>query len=71
MEKNLVDRINQLSRKSKSKGLTPIEKEEQQKLRKQYIAGFRNNLKKTLDNVVIVDEKGHKHTLKQKINSQN
>ncbi len=62
---NLVQRINELSKKSKSVGLTDEEKLEQQKLRQKYISGFRNNLKSTLDNVVIVDKHGNKSKLKK------
>ena len=32
-----IQRINELARKAKAEGLTPAEKEEQQKLRREYI----------------------------------
>ena len=52
-----INRINELSRKSKTpEGLTEEEKAEQQKLRKEYIAAFRANLKSQLDNIEIVDK---------------
>lgn len=66
MDKNKLNRINELSRKSKTVGLTPAEKEEQQILRKEYINEFRNSLKSTLDTIVIVDEQGNKRPLKKK-----
>ena len=51
-----IDRINQLAAKSKTaEGLTEEELAEQQVLRKEYIAAFRANLKKQLDNIEIVD----------------
>lgn len=51
-----IARINELARKSKTAaGLTPEEKEEQEKLRKEYIAAFRKNLKAQLDMIEIVD----------------
>ncbi len=53
MEMQLIDRINYLSRKSKSEGLTIQEKQEQQELRKEYLNEFRNNFRKQLDNVEI------------------
>lgn len=57
--KEQIDRINQLARKSKTEeGLTEKEKAEQQKLRRQYIDAFKNNLRATLDNIEIVDNNG-------------
>ncbi|WP_010247412.1 DUF896 domain-containing protein [Acetivibrio cellulolyticus] len=66
MEQSKINRINELSKKSKSVGLTPAEKEEQQILRNEYIKNFRNNLKSTLDTIVVVDEQGKKKPLKEK-----
>jgi len=53
MEKQLIDRINGLSRKSKAEGLTAEEKCEQQELRSQYLNQFRNNFRKQLDNIEV------------------
>ena len=53
MDKKLIDRINQLSRKSKAEGLSPEEKSEQQDLRKEYLTQFRSNFRKQLENVEI------------------
>lgn len=53
MDKKLIDRINYLSIKSKTDGLTETEKNEQQILRKQYLQEFRNNFKKQLDNLEV------------------
>ncbi len=66
MDQSKITRINELSRKSKSTGLTPEEKKEQQILRSEYINEFRNSLKSTLDTIVVVDEKGNKRPLKEK-----
>lgn len=66
MEKQKVDRINALARKSKAEGLTPEEKAEQKQLRDEYIAEYRANLKAQLDNTVIVDADGNRRPLKQK-----
>ncbi|MFI3325019.1 MAG: DUF896 domain-containing protein [Clostridia bacterium] len=50
-----IKRINELSKKSKTVGLTEDEKKEQDVLRKEYIKLFRKNLKAQLDNVEIKD----------------
>lgn len=63
-----ISRINELSKKSKTAGLTPSEKQEQQILRQEYIQAFRGNLKSTLDSIVVVDKSGNKMPLKQKSN---
>ena len=46
-----IQRINELARKAKAEGLTPAEKEEQQKLRREYIAAVKMNLRTQLDNI--------------------
>ncbi len=63
MDDTLIKRINELSRKSKTEGLTEAEKAEQATLRAQYIAAFRQGMMNTLDQVYIVDEKGNKKKL--------
>lgn len=55
MDKIKIERINELSRKSKSEGLTSAEKEEQAELRREYLASVRKNFKAQLDNIEIVD----------------
>ncbi|MEG6616086.1 DUF896 domain-containing protein [Peptococcaceae bacterium 1198_IL3148] len=42
--KELVDQINALARKQKSEGLTAEEKQEQDRLRKIYLAGIRQQV---------------------------
>lgn len=54
--KEKIDRINQLSRKSKTEGLTDAEKEEQAVLRREYIDSFKANLKAQLDQIEIVEK---------------
>lgn len=66
MTSELIERINALARKSREEGLTPDEKEEQAKLRQQYIAGFRQGMTNTLENVYIVDEAGNKKKVEKK-----
>ncbi len=55
LSKEKIDRINYLSNKSKNQGLTNKEKEEQKKLREEYLANFRKNFRKQLDTIEIVD----------------
>ena len=52
----MIDRINELSRKKKSVGLTEEEQTEQKALYKEYIAAFRANLKSQLDMIEFVDD---------------
>lgn len=53
-----IDRINELYHKQKGEGLTPEEKEEQAKLRGEYIAAIRKNLRGSLNNISIQNEDG-------------
>ncbi len=52
--KEKLDRINELARKSKAEGLTSEENEEQQILRKEYLAAFRSHFRQQLDSVKVV-----------------
>lgn len=62
-----IKRINELARKAKTEeGLTEEEKEEQQKLRKEYIAEWRQGVVQVLDNTYIMDEDGNKRKLEKK-----
>ena len=56
MEKSKIDRINELSRKSKNEGLTQEEKDEQFKLRQEFLAEIRADVKAQLENIEIVDD---------------
>ena len=58
MDQNDIDRINTLYNKSKSVGLTPEEKEEQARLRQEYIAAIRRNMRGSLNNISIVEKDG-------------
>ncbi len=66
MDKKMIERINQLAKKSREEGLTPKELIEQKKLREEYIAAFRGNLEKQLDNIDIVGPDGEKRPLKKR-----
>ncbi len=63
LEQKLIQRINELARKSKAEGLTNDEKKEQEHLRSQYRAEFRRNLTQQLEHTYIMDENGKKHKL--------
>ena len=60
MEQKKIERISELSRKSRAEGLTEEEKLEQQALRQEYIQSMRQSLRATLDNSVIVRPDGTK-----------
>lgn len=66
MNQEGINRINELSRKSKAEGLTEEEKKEQATLRKQFIADFRGNLVAQLNNIDLVDEEGNIENLGEK-----
>ena len=67
MENSKLDRINELARKSRTpEGLTEAEKEEQTRLRKEYIALFRGNLESQLQSMVIVNPDGSKRQVTKK-----
>lgn len=61
-----IARINELYHKSKAEGLTDAEKEEQAKLRKNYIAAIRGNIRAQLNNIDLVDENGNVENLGEK-----
>lgn len=56
MDKNLIDRINELAHKKKAEGLTEEEQLEQASLRAQYLEQFRKNFRTQLDNVRFVED---------------
>lgn len=54
-----IDRINELAKKKKEKGLTEDEAKEQSKLRKQYLESFRKGFKQQLENTKVIDPEGN------------
>lgn len=60
MEKEKIERINFLARKAKEEGLTDEEKTEQQALRSEYRAGFRQNFMSQLNSTYYIDPKGNR-----------
>ena len=51
----LISRINELSHKKRSVGLTPEEQTEQQALRREYLNNIREQVKGMLDQIEIAD----------------
>ncbi len=51
-----IKRINELAKKSKDGTLSYEEKQEQSRLRREYIDAIKGNLKSQLENIEIVDE---------------
>ena len=58
MEKQKINRINELYRKSKAKGLTEAERKEQKLLREEYINLVRRNMRGQLNNIDIEEKDG-------------
>ncbi|MBQ5782781.1 MAG: DUF896 domain-containing protein [Oscillospiraceae bacterium] len=57
MDKRL-ERINFLAKKSREEGLTEAEKQEQQQLRQEYLADFRNSFRRQLENTDVKYDDG-------------
>ena len=66
MNKEQIDRINELARKARLVGLTPDEEKERAALRRAYIDSVLGNLQAQLDNTYLVDEQGNKRKLEKK-----
>ncbi|MBP3636575.1 MAG: DUF896 domain-containing protein [Clostridia bacterium] len=66
MEREKIERINELARKKKTVGLTQQEAEEQALLRREYLDGFRANMEDILKNTVIQRPDGTKAPLQKK-----
>ena len=58
MEKEKIDRINELYRKSKAEGLTDAERSEQKVLRQEYFELIRRNLRSQLNNIDVEEKDG-------------
>ena len=66
MTNTKLDRINELARLAKERGLTPEELAERDALWKEYIAEWRRGAEQVLENTYIVDERGQKRKLRKK-----
>ena len=58
MEKEKIDRINELYRKSKAEGLSDAERKEQKILRQEYLELVRRNLRGQLNNIDVEEKDG-------------
>lgn len=66
MNESRIARINELYHKSQAEGLTAAEKEEQAKLRAEYLADIRANIRGQLNNIDMVNEDGTIENLGEK-----
>ena len=66
MDQKKIDRINELARKSRIQALTQQEKEEQARLRQEFIESYRRSLQSQLDSIVLVDEERNRTPLRRK-----
>ena len=64
-----IARINELYHKSRKEGLTDAEKEEQAKLRREYIDSVKKNLRSQLDNIDVVNKDGSVENLGKKFDA--
>ena len=58
LSKEKLNRINELSKKSKTTGLSIEEAKEQTSLRKEYLETFRSSMRDTIENVKVIDPEG-------------
>ena len=65
-----IKRINELYHKSKAEGLTEEEKQEQARLRQEYVANVRANLKAQLDNIDVANPDGTIENLGEKFGAK-
>ncbi|TKD71595.1 DUF896 domain-containing protein [Pseudalkalibacillus hwajinpoensis] len=58
LSQDKIQRINELSRKSKESSLTEAEKKEQKELRQEYLKSLRSSFDNQLHSIKVVDEEG-------------
>lgn len=61
-----IARINALYHKSKAEGLTEAEKEEQARLRREYVENVKANLRGQLNSITVEKEDGSRENLGEK-----
>lgn len=62
IDKELIDRINQLAQKKRGEGLTAEELLEQKDLYNKYITAIKCRVTNEIESIVIVDEDGNETT---------
>ncbi|MCH5338602.1 MAG: DUF896 domain-containing protein [Acetatifactor sp.] len=65
-----IARINELYHKSQAEGLSEEEKEEQTRLRKEYVENIRANMKSQLDSITVENPDGTREKLKDRHGKQ-
>lgn len=65
-----IKRINELYHKSQNEGLTEEEKQEQDRLRKEYVANVRANLRVQLDSISVENPDGTIENLGEKFGNK-
>ncbi len=70
MDRQKINRINELYRKSKAEGLTEAEKKEQKILRMEYLESVKSNLRAQLNNIDIEEKDGTVVNLGEKYGSK-
>ena len=65
IDKNLINRINELEKKKKNEDLTTEEIVEQKSLREQYLKLFKAGFKQQVESIKVVDELGNDVTPKK------
>lgn len=58
LDKEQMERINELAKKKKEEGLTEEETIEQEKLRQAYLKSFRSGMRNHIEGLKIVDKEG-------------
>ena len=66
MDKQRIDRINELAAIAKQRALTAEEERERAELRQEYIAAYRESLRAQLDSMVIERPDGTREKLRPK-----
>jgi len=64
IDEKLIQRINELSKLSKERELTPQEQDERNQLRLEYLRQFKEGFRQRLDNLKIIDENGNEVDMK-------
>ena len=65
MEQSKIERINELARKAKAGSLSEEEQLERARLRREYLDAVTGSLQRQLDNLIVIDEDGTRHTFRR------
>lgn len=59
LEKEKLNRINELAKKKKGNSISEVELDELKSLRTEYLKSFRNSFKKQIENTKVIDPEGN------------